>query len=66
MLKRLMPQWEVFARRGRGWQYIGVFPGPTSRLAALAANLACGRKWFGVRPDGSRDKLFTHRIKRDN
>ncbi len=55
-------RFEVYARRGKGWQYLGIYEASTCRVAAHNAGYAHSRRYLGVRPEDSLDTLLVHRF----
>ncbi len=54
---------ETYRKRGKGWEYLGIQRNAVdSRAAALRAGYIQGIKVVGVRPEGSRDKIYVHRF----
>lgn len=58
-----MLNFEIYRKRGRGWEYLGIMNGRTSRIAALDAGYIHNLKVVGVRPEDSRDKILVYRFK---
>jgi len=54
---------EVYRKRGRYWEYLGVNNAADSEKAARRAGYVHNLKVVGVRPDGSNAKLFVYRFK---
>jgi hypothetical protein len=54
---------EVYRRRGRGWQLLDIRRARDSRGAALMSGYAHNCRVLGVRPEYSGAKLFVYRFK---
>ena len=56
---------EVYRKRGRGWQLLTTVNASSSLKAALRVQGTYGGKKFGVRPEYSHAKLFIHTVRGD-
>jgi hypothetical protein len=58
-----MMNFEVYRKRGRHWEYLGVYDKmEDSNKAARKASYIHNIKVVGVRPEGSRDKILVYRF----
>jgi hypothetical protein len=55
-------RFECFARYGNRWSYLGTVEAKDSRLAALRMQYVHNRNVWGIRPEGSQDKMLIYRI----
>lgn len=53
---------EVYRRRGHGWQLLTTVSASSSISAAKAVKRTHGGRKFGVRPEYSHAKLFVHNV----
>lgn len=53
---------EVYRKRGRGWQYLGEYYAEDSNKAARAAGYVHNCKVLGVRPAGTNINLVVYRF----
>ena len=56
-------RFETYRKRGNGWEYLGIVDRKDSLHAAYAVSYVQNIKVVGVRPEDSRDKIYTHRLK---
>lgn len=54
--------YEVYRKRGKGWQYLGIYGHYTMRAACLDAGYVNSCKILKARPEGSRDKFYIFRF----
>ncbi len=55
-------RFECYAKYGNRWSYRGIIDRQDSRRAAFAMQYIHGRNVWGIRPEGSRDKMLVYRI----
>lgn len=58
-----MLRFEVFRKRGRGWQYLGEWEATDSKKAGRLASHYRRVRTVGVRPAGSSAEMFVYRFK---
>lgn len=53
---------EIYRKRGKGWEYLGKVNRTDSLKAAHYASYVYHIKVVGVRPEDSQDKILVHRL----